>query len=114
MKIDTTDSLGNKLRSLRKERKYTLEKMAHDFGTSSVSISRYESGLREPKKDTIIKLAKYFGVSIDYLYGLTDVRTPIYSDENIDFKGVDEKSIEELLFGINLVYKIIKDKLNKE
>ena len=36
------------------------------------SISRYESGMREADYDTLIKLADYFHVSIDYLLERTD------------------------------------------
>lgn len=44
------------------------------------SISRYETGVRKPDYDTLIQLADYFDVSIDYLVGRTDIsKIPIDS-----------------------------------
>lgn len=38
--------------------------------------SRYENGKSEPKIGTIIKLAEFYGVSTDYILGLTDIMKP--------------------------------------
>ena len=43
-----------------------------DLNTSQNTISRYETGEREPGINELIKLADYFGVSVDYLIGRTD------------------------------------------
>ena len=49
-----------------------LEKLAMDLGLSQNSVSRYESGVREADYKTLIALADYFRVSIDYLLERTD------------------------------------------
>ncbi len=46
--------------------------MAMDLNTSQNTISRYETGEREPGIVELIKIADYFGVSIDYLVERTD------------------------------------------
>ena len=46
--------------------------MAMDLNLSQNSISRYETGEREAGYDTLIVIADYFGVSIDYLLERTD------------------------------------------
>ena len=65
------ETLGDRLKSLRKEKGYTLEQVADKLNTTKVTISRYEKNLREPKKETISQLAKLFNVSADYLLGHT-------------------------------------------
>lgn len=46
-------TLGDRLKNLRKEKKYTLEQVAKKLNTTKISISRYENNLREPKGETI-------------------------------------------------------------
>ena len=43
-----------------------------ELGMSQNTISRYETGAREPSNDELIAIADYFDVSIDYLLGRTD------------------------------------------
>ena len=43
-----------------------------DLGLNQNSISRYEKGIREADYQTLVLLADYFNVSIDYLLGRTD------------------------------------------
>lgn len=61
-----------RLRELRKKRKITQLKLAMDLGLNQNAISRYETGEREADYKTLIALADYFGVSIDYLLERTD------------------------------------------
>lgn len=61
-----------RLKELRKKRKISQLKLALDLNMSQNSISRYETGEREADYETLIKLADYFDVSLDYLLGRTD------------------------------------------
>lgn len=61
-----------RIRELRKARRITQLKMALDLDMSQNTISRYESGEREPGIAELIRIADYFRVSIDYLVGRTD------------------------------------------
>ena len=56
-----------RLRELRKERGISQLKLAMDLSMNQNTISRYESGSREADYATLIRIADYFGVSIDYL-----------------------------------------------
>lgn len=71
----------NRLRFLRNEKGESLEKIAKHLNLTIQTISNYETEKRDMTPDTILKLADYFGVSIDYLLGKTDVRN---SGEQID------------------------------
>ena len=61
-----------KLKELRKERKISQLKLAMDLNMNQNSISRYENEERQADYATLIKLADYFDVSIDYLLGRTE------------------------------------------
>lgn len=61
-----------RIKELRKSRKISQLKMALDLNTNQNTISRYETGEREPGIRELIKIADYFNVSIDYLVGRTD------------------------------------------
>ena len=61
-----------RLKELRKSRKISQVKLAMDLNLNQNSISRYETGEREADYATLIALADYFDVSIDYLLGRTE------------------------------------------
>ena len=61
-----------RLKSLRTERKISQLKLALDLNMNQNSISRYENHEREAGYDTLIAIADYFNVSVDYLLGRTD------------------------------------------
>lgn len=61
-----------RLKELRKSRKISQLKLAMDLNMNQNSISRYESGEREADYATLIRLADYFDVSVDYLLERTD------------------------------------------
>lgn len=61
-----------RLKDLRNSRGISQVKLAMDLNVNQNSISRYESGLREPDYNTLIKIADYFKVSIDYLLYRTE------------------------------------------
>ena len=61
-----------RLKDLRKERKISQLKLSVDLNMNQNTISRYENMEREADYKTLVKLANYFGVSLDYLLGRTD------------------------------------------
>lgn len=74
MTEDKKNRLGERLMILREESGLTQEKLAELFKTKKATISRYETGTRDPKLDTLIEFADFFKVSTDYLLGRTDNR----------------------------------------
>ena len=61
-----------RLRELRKSKGISQLRLALDLNTNQNTISRYETGEREPGISELIRIADYFDVSIDYLVGRTD------------------------------------------
>ena len=65
-------SFAERIKYLRAEKGLGQEELAKELGVSASVISRWENGLREPTMSSLIALAKFFHVSIDYIVGLTD------------------------------------------
>ena len=63
-----------RLRELRQARGLSQLKLAIDLNMNQNTISRYECGEREADYATLIRIADYFDVSIDYLLGRTDTK----------------------------------------
>lgn len=61
-----------KLVELRKEKGYSQLQLSKEIKFSRTAIASWEGGAREPSLDTLILIAKYFGVTTDYLLGLED------------------------------------------
>ena len=61
--------MENRLKELRQKNSLTLEKMGEKVGIAKNTLSRYESGKREPKLEVWQKLADFFNVSVPYLQG---------------------------------------------
>lgn len=65
------------LKKIRTSRNITQVKLSTDLEVSQEVISRYEIGSSFPQPNMLIKLARYFNCSTDYLLGLTDITTPV-------------------------------------
>lgn len=69
--------LAETLKNLREQNGLYLKEVAPVMGVSVGTLSNYEHGVHSPDPDTLIQLADYYGVSIDYLVGHTDCPCPI-------------------------------------
>ncbi len=58
-----------RLKELRKKRKISQLKLALDLNMNQNTVSRYENMEREADYETLVALADYFDVSLDYLLG---------------------------------------------
>lgn len=61
---------------MRTDRGLTQSQIAKLLHVSQNTYSQYEIGTTRFPLDVVIKLAEYYGVSVDYLVGLTDIPTP--------------------------------------
>ena len=64
--------IAERIYELRTEMKIRQQKLADEIGVSRRAITFWESGINEPKATYIARLAKFFGVSADYLLGLEE------------------------------------------
>lgn len=69
------------IRDLREDMDYSQEKVAKALGMSQRSYSNYENGKSQWNPEMLIKLSALYDVSIDYLLGITTVKTPYPKDK---------------------------------
>ena len=107
----------NRLRGLRLEKNESLEIVAKYLNVTIQTVSNYETGKREMNPDTLLKLSKYYNVSIDYLLGKSDIRNPeelqkvkFANSSGLDTEGLDKEDLEELQRQIEYMKKLKKNK----
>ena len=83
-------NFGNKLKLLRLQDNMTQEQLAQKLNLTKSVISAYETGLRLPSYDVLIRIAKNFNVSTDYLLGLEH-------KQEVDLSGLSQEEINALL-----------------
>jgi transcriptional regulator with XRE-family HTH domain len=81
--------LGEKIKKLRFDKKWSQDQLAEKVGVGRQYISRYETGKISPNAENLQKLAEVFGVSIDYL--LNDKET-----KNLASVGIKDKNLLNL------------------
>ena len=78
--------LGEKLKALRTAKKMSQKDLAERIGIAKSVISFYESGDRFPSYDVLIKIARIFNVTTDYLLDVERERT-------VNVSGLSEEDI---------------------
>lgn len=66
------DCMQNRLKTLRKSRGYTQVSLQMQTGIEQALLSKFENGERVPPTETLIRLADFYNVSIDYILCRTD------------------------------------------
>ncbi len=64
--------MQNRLKDLRKRRGYTQVSLQMQTGIEQSLLSKFENGERIPPTETLLQLAEFYNVSIDYLLCRTD------------------------------------------
>ena len=65
-----------RIRNLREDSDLTQQEIADVLGTSQTMYARYERGANEMPIRHLVRLAKFYNVSLDYLCGLTCKKHP--------------------------------------
>lgn len=83
-------NFGEKLKSLRTGQKLSQRELAERLGVAKSIISYYESGDRYPSYDVLVKLARLFHVTTDYLLDIEKTRI-------IDVSNLTEEEIDVII-----------------
>ncbi|HIQ82191.1 MAG TPA: helix-turn-helix transcriptional regulator [Candidatus Pullichristensenella stercorigallinarum] len=78
---------GNRLRALRIAKGWTQSQLSSRLGLTKSVISAYETSLRYPSYDILIRITAIFGVSSDYLLGIEQTQT-------LDISGLSEENAQ--------------------
>lgn len=102
--FDYQSKFSTKLRDLIEEKGITKQKLSEEIGVSRQAISQYCDGSTVPNADKFLKIAEFFDVSLDYLVGKTESKTPVDSVEGelvraiCDYTGLNENAVFNLAF----------------
>lgn len=88
----TVEPIGTKLKMLRTERNVSQEEVASSCDISRVALTRYENSVRMPTLDIAVRLAAYYGLTIEELYGIQP--EPIESKK--ESAGIGKLSEDEI------------------
>ena len=72
---------AERLKYLREKKGLMQKVVAKDLFISNTTLSNYEQNVCSPNPELIVRIAKYFHTSCDYLLGMTDNPDPIGSTE---------------------------------
>ena len=92
-----------RIKELRENKKESQQKLAMLLNVSQTMISRYELEQAYPDVEMLIKLAQHFGVSVDYLIGVSESKLP-YTKSNLS----DQE--QQMLFLFKRLSKTQKEK----
>lgn len=87
-----------RLKELREKKHISQYKLANELSISQSAVGSWESGTRECNFAMLIKIAKYFGVTIDYLLGASDAPYGEKATYNIELapEEEDEKKLLDI------------------
>ncbi len=66
--------VGERLRELRLDARYSQQQLADKCETTQATIGRYETDMADPPLEKLLWFAEFFDVSLDYIFGRTDNR----------------------------------------
>lgn len=101
----------NNLKKIRKNSKKTQQEIADFLNVARNTYSRYERDIFKMDHETLIKLSRYFNVSVDYIIG--NIKEPVTLDELRFLKEMRFKTNEELMEEYN-IHGDDEKKLSKE
>ena len=105
-KAEKISKFASILSQLRKERGISQKKAASDLGISQALLSHYEKGIRECGLDFVIRCSEYYGVTTDYLLGVSNNRNGLDIDALTDN---EEENGEFSIFTLGKATKYLLD-----
>lgn len=87
-----------KLKAMRSNRNLTQKQLAEQLGVAKSVVSYYESGERYPSYDVLVRIARIFHVTTDYLLG-------IEHDRVLDVSGLSDDEIAALERIVDVFHK---------
>lgn len=107
------ESVGERLKRIRKENNYTQEELAQKLGLEPPAVSKYETDRVQIPQEYIIKICDIFNISCDYLLGRTNIQNAIdepiaiaaSTKNGIDLSEIDDEEDRKTILNIFNTYK---------
>ena len=92
--------IGERLAEVRKDHGDTQQNLADKMNVSKHTVSSWEQEKSEPNHEMLVKLCRLYGVSSDYLLGLSDI-DPVYTRRKAETLSIEDqvflKDLEDFL-----------------
>lgn len=85
--------IGERLTKLREDRGYLQRDVADKIGIAPNTLSGYERNLRSPDTNTLVKLANFYGVSVDHILGIETSNIYLSLAKEAEINGIDPEDI---------------------
>jgi len=107
---------GKRVKELREKRGFSMDKLANELGVTKSRVNMWENSGTVPRGDVLIKLAKLFGVSTDYLLGNNDDSAVSLTDERLNSlqRNLGKLNEEELNKAESMLKLMFMDIFNDE
>ena len=89
--------VGERIKQIRINKKMTQKEVAEKCGFADSALRKYESGLINPKFETVSKIATALGVTPAYLMGIETEESPIYGKEYSKYTQLGENMEQQRL-----------------
>lgn len=112
--------VGERIKTLRQEHGKTQRDVCDAIHIEQVTLSQYENGKRIPKLDILILLAQYYGVTLDYLVGISELnkKTPypssaltLTNEEKIMIDSFQKLDLDNKYIIIGKTKELLKEQL---
>lgn len=104
---------SERLTQLREDRGLKRQEVADALEISRASLEYYEKGQRKPDIEVAARIAKYYGVSTDYLVGVSAAQVTASDNETLktvcDYLGISEASAEQVSYLTSIGYNANMD-----
>ena len=104
---------SERLTQLREDRGLKRQEVADALEISRASLEYYEKGQRKPDIEVAARIAKYYGVSTDYLVGVSAAQVTASENETLktvcDYLGISEASAEQVSYLTSIGYNANMD-----
>lgn len=110
---------SDRLRVLREEANLTQEELSQKIGIKRARYAKYETGENPLSGDIINKLADFYGVTTDYLYGRSHLPTEELREKGLEYvglfeeferKGLSPEKVRELIDAVQVLLDKYKSK----
>ena len=82
--------VADRIKILREKRQITQAELAKQLGITRAGVNAWEMGISIPSTQYIVELARYFGVSTDYLLGIDHTAT-------VSVQGLSDREIASIV-----------------
>lgn len=114
IKLDKAHAFSSRFLQLCAQEEKALSQWGAIFHTTRQTISNWQTGESVPDIIKLADIAQYFGVSTDYLLGLSDTKSPdAGAKAAVEYTGLSEEAVERLHSGLK-DYELEEIQLSKD